>query len=145
MLATRPEDIQFRFQRAPWLIEGRTPAEVIRDNIRLATAAMKARLGIEPAGFRTPGGFADGLRARPDVRAMLREQGFDWVSSLYPRAPNASRRRRSPGPTSTTSIVAGAGRRPSRSSTPTGLIEVPMSPISDIGAFRTGVGGSTGS
>ena len=84
VLATRPEDVQFRFQRAPWLIEGRAPAEVIRDNVRLATAAMKARLGIEPAGFRTPGGFADGLRDRPDVRAMLRDQGFGWVSSLYP-------------------------------------------------------------
>ena len=32
--ATRPEDIQFRFQRAPWLIEGKAPAEVIAENIR---------------------------------------------------------------------------------------------------------------
>src|SRR5436305_9259346 len=42
--ATRPADIQFRFQRSPWLIEGREPAEVIRENIRLTTAAMKSRL-----------------------------------------------------------------------------------------------------
>src|SRR5437660_10732474 len=33
--ATRPEEIQFRFQRSPWLIEGRQPADVIRENIRL--------------------------------------------------------------------------------------------------------------
>src|SRR5436305_9628831 len=32
--ATRPEDIQFRFQRSPWLIAGREPSEVIRENIR---------------------------------------------------------------------------------------------------------------
>src|SRR5215831_10920821 len=66
--ATRPEDIQFRFTRAPWLIEGRTPAEVIRENVRITSAALKSRAGIAPAGFRTPGGFANGLGDRPDVR-----------------------------------------------------------------------------
>jgi peptidoglycan/xylan/chitin deacetylase (PgdA/CDA1 family) len=96
VMATRPEDIQFRFQRAPWLIEGRLPADVIRDNFRLATTAMKTRLGRAPAGFRTPGGFQDGLRHRPDVRAMLREQGFSWVSSLYP-AHEAPRPSEEPG------------------------------------------------
>src|SRR5262245_41289254 len=30
VLATKPEDIQYRFNRAPWLIDGKTPAEVIR-------------------------------------------------------------------------------------------------------------------
>ena len=39
--ATRAEDIQFRFRRAPWLIDGKTPAEVIAGNIRLAEAALK--------------------------------------------------------------------------------------------------------
>src|SRR5437867_2835640 len=61
LLATKPEEIQYRFARAPWLIQGQTPAEVIRENIRLASAALKSRLGVAPAGFRTPGGFADGL------------------------------------------------------------------------------------
>src|SRR5437762_7362184 len=69
--ATRPEDIQFRFQRSPWLIAGREPSEVIRENIRLATAAMKSRLGIAPRGFRTPGGFANGLADREDLQRML--------------------------------------------------------------------------
>src|SRR5262245_15398081 len=59
--AKRPEEIQFRFNRSPWLIEGKAPAEVIRENIRVCSAAMKTRLGIDPAGFRTPGGFSDGL------------------------------------------------------------------------------------
>src|SRR5262249_33493281 len=36
VLANRPQDLQFRFQRCPWLIEGKQPAEVIRENIRLA-------------------------------------------------------------------------------------------------------------
>src|SRR5438270_6812991 len=70
VLATRPEDIQFRFRRAPWLIGDGTPRQVIEDNIRLASTALKTRIGIEPAGFRTPGGFFDGLADRPDVRQM---------------------------------------------------------------------------
>src|SRR5436309_4152970 len=41
--ATRPQDVQFRFNRAPWLIEGKKPHEVIRENIRLTSAAIKAR------------------------------------------------------------------------------------------------------
>ena len=51
--ATRAQDIQFRFQRCPWLIEGQTPARVIRENIRLCGAALRSRLGIAAAGFRT--------------------------------------------------------------------------------------------
>src|SRR5690349_6976711 len=36
LLATKPEEVQYRFQRAPWLVEGKSPAEIIRENIRLA-------------------------------------------------------------------------------------------------------------
>src|SRR6516162_10232025 len=43
--ANGPEDIQFRFRRAPWLIAGQAPAQVIRENIRLTSAALKSRLG----------------------------------------------------------------------------------------------------
>jgi hypothetical protein len=134
--ATRPADVQFRFQRAPWLIEGRTPADVVRDNVRLASAAMKARLGIEPAGFRTPGGFSDGLKDRPDLRKMLRELGFSWVSSLYP-AHQVGPPGRAPGPDIYDSIVkAQVAAQPFVY--PDGLVEVPMSPISDVSAFRAG-------
>lgn len=136
VLATRPDDIQFRFQRAPWLIEGRTPADVIRDNVRLTTAAMKTRLGLPPAGFRTPGGFQNGLRDRPDVRAMLRDQGFGWVSSLYP-PHEVSPPSEKPGAGVYESIIAALAKA-QPFVYPDGLIEVPMSPISDIGAFRTG-------
>src|SRR5262249_3472891 len=87
--ATRSEDVQFRFRRAPGLIEGRAPREVTRENIRLTSAALKSRLGVEPVGFRTPGGFANGLHDRPDVRQMLLGLGFPWVSSLYPAHPNS--------------------------------------------------------
>ena len=85
--ATKMEDVQFRFKRAPWLVDGKKPKEVIRENIRLTTTALKTRVGVDPAGFRTPGGFPNGLADRPDVRAMLRDLGFTWVSSKYPAHP----------------------------------------------------------
>lgn len=134
--ARKPAEIQFRFQRAPWLIEGRQPADVIRENVRLASAAMKARLGIEPSGFRTPGGFPNGLADRPDVQQMLLDLGFKWVSSKYPTHLN-SKPGEEPTPEIFESIVqAQAAAQPFVY--PSGLIEVPMSPISDIGAFRNG-------
>lgn len=136
LLAKKPAEIQYRFTRAPWLMRGKSPAEVIADNVRLCSEALETRIGIKPAGFRTPGGFATGLDGREDVQRMLSESGFRWVSSKYP--PHANTK---------------AGERPSRDVFddivrqqaaaqpfvyPSGLIELPMSPISDIGAFRGG-------
>jgi hypothetical protein len=134
--ATRPEEIQYRFTRAPWLIEGKKPAEVIRDNIRLTNAALKSRVGIEPAGFRTPGGFANGLADRPDVQLLLQDLGFTWVRSKYPAHASGSPGRE-PDASVLDSIVH-AQEQAQPFVYPKGLIEVPMSPISDIGAFRGG-------
>ncbi len=134
--AAKPADIQARFRRAPWLIEGRQPAEIIRENIQLASAAMKSRLGIEPCGFRTPGGYANGLIDRADVQQMLLELGFKWVSSKYPSHLNNK-----PGEETTPEIFANIVQAQAAAQPfvyPSGLIEVPMSPISDIGAFRNG-------
>jgi len=136
VLATRNEDLQHRFQRSPWLVEGRQPAEVIAENIRLTNAALKERLGVEAVGFRTPGGFANGLAERDDVQRLLLDLGFSWVSSKYPAHPN-SKPGESPDETVLDGIVAAqAAAQPFVY--PTGLVEVPMSPISDIGAFRNG-------
>ncbi|MSR57071.1 MAG: chitin deacetylase [Planctomycetaceae bacterium] len=136
VLAKTQEEIQFRFKRAPWLMRGKAPAEVIADNVRMCSDALQSRVGIKPAGFRTPGGFATGLEGRDDVQKMLLDQGFTWVSSKYPTHKNTE-----------------AGVRPTRevlddiaktqaAAQPfvykSGLIEIPMSPISDIGAFRGG-------
>lgn len=136
VLATRPEDLQYRFRRAPWLLRGMTVRESIRENILLASKAMKARLGIEPAGFRTPGGFHDGLDQHPEIRMLLREAGFDWVSSRYPSHPNSEPGQR-PNARVLEGIVAALSRA-QPSLYPDGLVEIPMSPISDITAFRGG-------
>jgi peptidoglycan/xylan/chitin deacetylase (PgdA/CDA1 family) len=134
--ATKPEDLQFRFRRAPWLIEGKSPREVIRENIRLTSAALKARVGVEAAGFRTPGGFHNGLADRPDVQKLLLDLGFTWVSSKYPAHPLGE-----PGKPPTAAVFGGivkAQREAQPFVYPSGLVEVPMSPVSDITAFRGG-------
>ncbi len=136
VLATKAEDIQFRFRRAPWLIEGRTPEQVIVENVKLTNTALKSRVGVEPAGFRTPGGFADGLAARPDVRKWLSDLGFTWVSSKYPAHPMTDPFQEPTAKVLDGIVAAQEKAQPFRY--PDGLVEVPMSPVSDINAFRTG-------
>ncbi len=136
LLAQKPADLQFRFQRSPWLIEGRTTAEIIQENIRITTLALKQRIGIDNRGFRTPGGFGAGLNERQDLQEMLLDLGFKWVSSVYPAHANTGPQEH-PSEDVYNSIVA-AQAKSQPFVYPTGLIEIPMSPISDIGAFRKG-------
>ncbi len=140
LLAKNQAEVQYRFARAPWLLRGRSIPEVLRENIALCNKALKQRIGVDAAGFRTPGGFANGLHDREDVQQMLLELGFDWVSAKYPahagieplNDPN-----RRPSQEALDNIVA-AQQEAQPFAYPTGLIDVPMSPISDIGAFRNG-------
>jgi len=134
--ATKPADLQYRFRRAPWLIDGKEVTQVIRENVRLTNLAIKTRLGVPPAGFRTPGGFPDGLAGRADLQQMLTELGFDWISSKYPAHPIGE-----PGKEPTEAVYRGIVKAQAAAQPfayPNGLVEVPMSPISDIGAFRSG-------
>lgn len=133
--ATKPEETQFRFQRAPWLIEGLTAREVIDRNIRVATKALQQRAGIEANGFRTPGGFNNGLTDAPEVQQMLLDQGFTWVSSKYPAHQYGKVGEVPPAEVFENIVKAQADAQPFVY--PSGLIEVPMSPISDVGAFRS--------
>ena len=136
VLATKPDEIQFRFTRAPWLMRGRPPAVTIADNVRMTNEALKTRIGIDAAGFRTPGGFATGLAGREDVQKMLLDLGFKWVSSKYPAHANSK-----PGERPTAAIFDDILRAQVEAQPfiyPSGLVEIPMNPISDIGAFRGG-------
>jgi len=135
LLATKLEELQFRFQRAPWLIRDKPISQVIEENIATTTLALNERCGIAANGFRTPGGFRDGLRDRADLQKMLLKQGFTWVSSLYP-AHTCGKPKEAPGETVYRDILhAQAEAQPFVY--PTGLVEVPMSPVSDVTAFRT--------
>lgn len=133
--ANKPDETQFRFQRSPWLVEGLTAREIVERNVRLMTSALKTRIGIAPNGFRTPGGFHNGLADREDVQRMLLDQGFRWVSSKYPTHQYGK-----VGEKPTDEVLADIVRAQAESQPfvyPTGLVEIPMSPISDVGAFRS--------
>ena len=135
LLARRPEEIQYRFRRCPWLIEGRSVAEVIEHNVRLTSRAFEQRLGFAPDGFRAPGGYATGLKGRADLQRMLQRAGFGWVSTLYP-----AHRLTAPGQRPGAELIAGilnAQQQAQPFRYPTGLLEIPMSPVSDVVAFRT--------
>jgi hypothetical protein len=134
--ATKLEDIQFRFRRAPWLIQGKEVQEVIAENIRLTNLALKTRLGITPVGFRTPGGFANGISDRPDLQRLLLSLGFDWVSSQYVSHPMSPANQKP-----SREVIEGIVKAQELSQPfvyASGLVEIPMSPISDINAFRNG-------
>lgn len=128
VLARRPEDVQFRFKRAPWLLRGKSAEEAIAENVELGAKAIRTRLGFDPAGFRTPGGFAEGLRGRADVQRMLAAQGYTWVSAQY--APHPIE-----GDPKVYLPPVLAKSQPYRYPE-TRLLEIPMAPVSDINAFR---------
>ena len=134
VLAKTSEEVQFRFQRSPWLIKGRSIEDVLRENIRLTSIALKQRAGIEVNGFRTPGGSSNGLIGREDIQQMLLTQGFTWASCKYPSF-NRGKPREAPTDEVFANILrAQAEAQPFRYKS--GLVEIPMSPISDDHAFR---------
>jgi peptidoglycan/xylan/chitin deacetylase (PgdA/CDA1 family) len=135
LLAATPEETQFRFRRAPWLVRGQTVEQIIRENIRLTTAGLRERAGIEAAGFRTPGGFHNGLADRPDLQQMLLDLGFIWVSSKYPPHQTGQPKQEPSAEVYADIVAQQAAAQPFVYET--GLIEIPMCPISDVGAFRT--------
>src|SRR5262249_12735626 len=105
------------------------------ENIRMTTLGLKERAGITAAGFRTPGGFANGLKDRPDVQKLLLSEGFTWVSSLYPAHPMGKPKEE---PTAESyDGIARAQEQAQPFAYDSGLVEVPMSPISDVTAFRS--------
>lgn len=140
LLARDVASLQYRFARSPWLTRGRPVSELIRENIAMTNEAMKTRLGVNAAGFRTPGGFANGLAGREDLQQMLIDLGFHWVSSKYPaHAGIADLHRTGERPSSDALAAIIAAQTEAQPFVyPTGLVEIPMSPISDIVAFRTG-------
>ena len=114
--ATRAEDIQFRFRRAPWLIEGKTPVGGHRGQHPPGRVGLEAAARDRAGRVPHAGRVHDGLADRPDLQAMLLKMGYTWVSSKYPAHPIA----RPPASRPTRRSWRGSSRRrsrPSRSST----------------------------
>jgi peptidoglycan/xylan/chitin deacetylase (PgdA/CDA1 family) len=135
ILARAPDELQHRFRRWPWLVAGRTVERVILDEIRMVNEAIEAELKTEVAGFRSPGGFANGLRDRPNVQKLLLQEGFNWVSTQYVGVPEL--KENTPPSSTVFDAVVRTQEKCQPYQYPNGLVEVPMSTISDIHAFRT--------
>ena len=115
---------------------GRSAEDVIAENIRLTRMALKERAGIDEIGFRTPGGFSEGLTQHSRIQQMLLSLGYRWVSSKYP-AHEYERVGESP-PARAFESIAAVQQLAQPFAYPSGLIEIPMNPISDVTAFRSG-------
>ncbi len=83
----------------------------------------KERIGVDAAGFRTPGGFAAGLADRPDVQQTLLGLGFSWVSSVYRPHPLGEPKNNRPKTSTTRSSPR--SHRPSRFATKAGWWKFP--------------------
>jgi hypothetical protein len=136
ILARSADELQHRFRRWPWLLAGRSVERVLLDEIRMVNQAIKSELKIDPAGFRTPGGFPRGLRDRPDLQKLLLDEGFDWVSSQYVGVAEVKESALPTASVLEAIVRSQANCQPYQY--PSGLVEVPMSTVSDIHAFRTG-------
>jgi len=134
ILAATAEETQFRFQRAPWLVEGKSVHDVIRENIKMTQVALRKRVGIKQNGFRTPGGFYKALDEREDLQELMLDLGFDWISCKYPS--HKSKRTDTGVADEVYSDIVRAQQYAQPYRYPSGLIEIPMSPISDVTAFR---------
>lgn len=134
--ARNPDELQFRYKRWPWLACGRTAQRIILDQIRMTNQAIKAELKVEPSGFRSPGGFLQGIKERPDLQKMFLDEGFKWISSQYVGVPETKENTRL-----TKAVLDAIVRSQEKCQPyqyPNGLVEVPMSTVSDIHAFRHG-------
>ena len=59
----------------------------------MTSEAIRQRLGVEPAGFRTPGGFATGLDGREDLQKLLLAEDLPTIPLYFrPNVTAASNR-----------------------------------------------------
>jgi peptidoglycan/xylan/chitin deacetylase (PgdA/CDA1 family) len=128
------DSLQVTYRNDPSLASGyAAPIDAVRDEIQRTTEVMTDRLGERPRGFRTPGGFTNGLEDAPEVQDLLKEEGFDYVSSHY-KFPVTPGKRPSWDEMESAMRWSVANLQPYRH--PNGLLELPMMGISDIWAFR---------
>jgi peptidoglycan/xylan/chitin deacetylase (PgdA/CDA1 family) len=125
--------LQAVYQKQPWRANGRAPLQIIRDEIHQTTLAIRERLGVAPAGLRTPGGFATALHDAPELQQVLLEEGFSWASSHYHLPITQTRR---PDADSVAAAVRASVDELQPYHYAGGLLEIPTAGMSDVWAFR---------
>lgn len=131
------------YTSCPWRAAGREAQQIIREEIQMTTSAIQSCLGVEPRGFRSPGGFPNGLQDAEDVQQMLREEGFWWVSTHYNDVLMRTYTKNATVgdvPKVEFGELQAAFRRSERVLQPyryeSGLLELPLAGITDIVAWR---------
>jgi peptidoglycan/xylan/chitin deacetylase (PgdA/CDA1 family) len=128
------QQLQVVYRNAPWRAAGRTPLECIRNELRETNLGVREKLGVELRGFRTPGGFANGLHDVPEVQDLLKQEGFAYASSHYsfpvdPKVKHPPREQLECAMRQSLDTL-----QPYRY--PNGLLEIAPMGITDIWAFR---------
>lgn len=140
--AMDPSRLSGVYDSCPWRAAGRTAPEVVREEIQMTTAAIRSRLGVDPKGFRSPGGFPNGLQDAPAVQKLLQEEGFWWISTHYDDTLFRSHYQPSADTVTKVDLAtlkAGFNRsehilQPYRYES--GLLELPLAGITDVVAWR---------
>jgi hypothetical protein len=101
----------------------------------MTNQAIKAELKTDATGFRSPGGFPRGLKDRPDVQKLLFQEGFEWVSTQYVGVAELKEGTKPEAKVFEAIVRSQEACQPYQYAN--GLVEIPMSTISDIHAFRT--------
>ena len=126
--------LQVTYAAAPWRAHGRSALTCIRDELRQTSSAMREVLGVNPVGFRTPGGFVDGLHSVPAVQELLKDEGFGYASSHFRFPVDPTRKRPQQERLETAMCESLDSLQPYRY--PNGLPELPPTGITDIWGFR---------
>lgn len=134
----------------PWCAAGRSAQEIVRQEIQMTTGAIKSCLGTNPKGFRSPGGFVNGLQDVENVQQMLQHEGFWWVSTHYNDGLISSRYKlatfEAVNKLDVHTLIEAFNRsehilQPYRYKS--GLLEIPLAGITDVVAWR-GYGSNLG-
>ena len=122
------------YASAPWRAAGLTALECIEREVRQTSTAITEKLGVAPTGFRTPGGFNNGLDDVPAVQEVLSDAGMQYASARYYFPVDTEKKRPAAEVLNQAMEASIDALQPSRY--PNGLPELPLAGITDIWAFR---------
>lgn len=141
--ARKISDLSGIYASSPWRAVGLSGQAAVREEVRMTSEAIRTCLGVEPRGFRSPGGFANGLQDTADVQTMLQEEGFWWVSTHYNDGLLANRYKASaidPVDKVGRDTLIESFNRSERILQPyrydSGLLELPLAGLTDVVAWR---------
>jgi peptidoglycan/xylan/chitin deacetylase (PgdA/CDA1 family) len=108
--------------------------DCIRREVQQTSSAITEKLGVAPTGFRTPGGFNNGLEDVPAVQELLSDEGMQYASARYYFPVDIEKKRPSAETLRQAMETSIDTLQPYRY--PNGLPELALAGITDIWAFR---------